>query len=361
MAIKRRHKVMAGFTGIWVLLLGGPLAHGMDQAAEPPKPATSAPWETPKRQQIRDRLVEILKASAGEPSQGERLALEAEPMLAELETTGDPLEVVVNLLSATSPRVAKFVSACRQSPPEVGSTEWMTSQDISEFARSNLLLYGGRALVRQGYFDEAISLLDKVEFNETVDPASYLFFRATAEHQLVKIEDVRATLHRLLSHGQPLPIRFENLARLMQADVAEVKPDTLGHIARQMSDAQRRLDLGRADDHSQQVQREIVEALDRLIDKIEEQQRQQQQQQQQAQSDPSQSPMEETQPGGDLKGEGKVDIRDIGNQAGWGDLPPKERERVMQEIGRDFPAHYRDLIEEYLRRLATDERTEEQP
>ncbi len=361
MAKSRRHKTMAGFTGVWVLVMGGPLALGMEPATEAPQPVSSTPWATPTRQEIREQLVEIMKTSAGDAALGERLALEAEPMLAELETTGDPLEVVVNMLSVTSPRIAKFVSACRQSPPELVSTEWMTSQDVSEFARSNLLLYGGRALVRHGYFDEAIVLLDKVKLDQTVDPASYLFFRATAEHQLVKIDDVRSTLHRLLSHGQPLPVRFENLARLMQADVAEVKPDTLGHIARRMSDAQRRLDLGKADDDSQQVQREIVEALDRLIDKIEEQQRQQQQQQQQAQGDPSANPMEETQPGGDLKGEGKVDIRDIGNQAGWGDLPPKERERVMQEIGRDFPAHYRDLIEEYLRRLATDERSDETP
>lgn len=360
MTQSRRHGLMTGFTGIWILLLGVPLAGAMEQEEASSEPLTTAPWQAPVRQEIRDRLMEVLKAGAVNPQRGEALAVEVEPMLAELESTGDPLEVVVNLLAVTSPRFAQLVSSCRQSPPEVGSIDWLASQDVPEFARSNLLLYAARSLVRHGYFDHALVLLDQVKLDQTVDPASYLFFRAIAEHQLVKIDQARQTLHRLLSHGQPLPTRFENLARLMQADVAEVKPDTLEHIARQMSDAQRRLDLRQADEDSQQVQHEIVEALDRLIDKIEQQQRQQQQQQQ-ARSNPSFSPMEETQPGGDLKGEGKVDIRDIGNQAGWGDLPPKERVRVLQEIGRDFPAHYRDLIEEYLRRLATDEHSEEAP
>ena len=41
-------------------------------------------------------------------------------------------------------------------------------------------------------------------------------------------------------------------------------------------------------------------------------------------------------------------------QSGWGDLPPHEREQALQQIGRDFPAHYRDLIEQYFRELATE-------
>ena len=55
------------------------------------------------------------------------------------------------------------------------------------------------------------------------------------------------------------------------------------------------------------------------------------------------------------KGPGEVTKRNIGSKSGWGDLPPKEREEAMQQIGRDFPAHYRDAIEQYFRRLATEE------
>ena len=55
------------------------------------------------------------------------------------------------------------------------------------------------------------------------------------------------------------------------------------------------------------------------------------------------------------KGPGNVDKKNLGRTAGWGDLPAKEREEALQQIGKDFPAHYRDIIEQYFRRLATEE------
>jgi len=33
-----------------------------------------------------------------------------------------------------------------------------------------------------------------------------------------------------------------------------------------------------------------------------------------------------------------VEKRGIGAESGWGDLPPKEREEVLQQIGREFPS-----------------------
>ena len=56
----------------------------------------------------------------------------------------------------------------------------------------------------------------------------------------------------------------------------------------------------------------------------------------------------------ELKGPGEVDPKDIGKRDGWGNLPPKERQEVMQQIGRELPAHFRETIEEYFKRLAQD-------
>lgn len=36
----------------------------------------------------------------------------------------------------------------------------------------------------------------------------------------------------------------------------------------------------------------------------------------------------------------------------WGELPPKERERIMQSMTEGFPAHYQTVLERYYRRLA---------
>ena len=86
-------------------------------------------------------------------------------------------------------------------------------------------------------------------------------------------------------------------------------------------------------------------------------------QQQQSQSSPSAggqpqgTPMQDSQIA-ELKAPGKVERRDIGRGTGWGNLPEKDREKALQEIGREFPSHYREVIEEYFRRLAAEESAE---
>jgi hypothetical protein len=56
-----------------------------------------------------------------------------------------------------------------------------------------------------------------------------------------------------------------------------------------------------------------------------------------------------------MKGAGKVEPREIGRGSGWGNLPEKDREKALQDIGREFPSHYREIIEEYFRQLAAEE------
>ena len=53
------------------------------------------------------------------------------------------------------------------------------------------------------------------------------------------------------------------------------------------------------------------------------------------------------------KGRGEVKQREFGDTEDWGNLPPREREDALQQIGRDYPAHYREAIEQYFKRLAT--------
>ncbi len=39
--------------------------------------------------------------------------------------------------------------------------------------------------------------------------------------------------------------------------------------------------------------------------------------------------------------------------ANGADLPPHEREEALQQIAREFPPHYREVIEHYFKRLAS--------
>jgi hypothetical protein len=53
-------------------------------------------------------------------------------------------------------------------------------------------------------------------------------------------------------------------------------------------------------------------------------------------------------------GAGDVDRKRIEERDGWGNLPPAERQQALQQISRDLPTHYREAIEAYFRKLATD-------
>ncbi len=55
-------------------------------------------------------------------------------------------------------------------------------------------------------------------------------------------------------------------------------------------------------------------------------------------------------------GPGQVDakrIKELADQ--WGRLPPREREANMRELTRDMPPRYREVIQEYFRRLSTED------
>ncbi len=121
-----------------------------------------------------------------------------------------------------------------------------------------------------------------------------------------------------------------------------------------MEDIRRRLDLGRAGPKVRGVEDGVIASLDKLIDKLEEQQ--------QAAAAAAAAAAKKSGRGGampnaplpdsrpmELKGPGEVAKRDIGDGSGWGNLPPRERDEALQQIGKDFPAHYRDVIEQYFR------------
>ena len=141
----------------------------------------------------------------------------------------------------------------------------------------------------------------------------------------------------------------------MEADIKPLETDSLDEVARLMEDIQRRLQLARAGKRVRKQEDDVVAKLDKMIEELEKQQQQQQQQQQSGGAGGSQSnkPAEDSMP---LGGRGNVDQKKIGDRAGWGDLPPKQREEALQQISKDLPAHFREVIEEYFRKLANESR-----
>jgi hypothetical protein len=215
-------------------------------------------------------------------------------------------------------------------------------------------VYYARWLAQYRLYDEVLTQIDKLKPADVVDPASLLFYQMAAHHQLVQPEEARAALVRLLEREDELPRRFQQVARLVQKDLAGLEDESLDHIARRMRDIRRRLNYGRAGDKVQTVEKGVLDSLDKLIEDLEKKQQQCQQGAASGGSSQSSKPMEDSRPA-ELKAPMQVDRKDIGHQSGWGDLPPKEREQALQQIGREYPAHYRELIEEYFRELAAEQ------
>ncbi|MDO4551237.1 MAG: hypothetical protein Q4C96_08315 [Planctomycetia bacterium] len=239
-------------------------------------------------------------------------------------------------------------------------------------------LFYGISLSRNALYDEADLVLTGLLPEDVIDPAGLLFYRAVVQHQLLQREACVQDLEQLqnslqqaevnpdLSGGispedtenseildMRIPRRYVSMVQIMLHDMESLKDDGLEHISRRMNDIRRRLDFGHAGEKVQKVERGVIESLDEIIEKLEEEQKKQQQQSQSNNTRPQSPPKQAQIMGG--TGPGNVENKKLGTKSGWGNLPEKEREESLQQIGQDFPPHYRDAIEQYFRRLAETE------
>ncbi len=317
-----------------------------------------ATWEMPSWENVRGAARSWIESRADarpDPARLER----ARSLWPAVEPFDDPTTDRLDRFAATmallAPQAASLVAASDR--PETADMAWLKEQASAEDPQLHAVmsLFHGRQLVRHGFFDEGRGLLKDLPVETACDPASLLFHRAACEHWLLDPEAGLATLDRLLEQASVIPVRYERLARLMRSDLQALEDESLDHIARRMRDITRRLDLGQAGPRTQSVQEGVIESLDKLIAKIEEQQQQQNESGgagSGAGGSGGSRPMEDSQIAGG-KGPGEVARKDLEDGGEWGDLPPHEREEALQQIAREFPPHYREVIEHYFKRLAS--------
>ncbi|MDP7020393.1 MAG: hypothetical protein QGG36_31635 [Pirellulaceae bacterium] len=258
----------------------------------------------------------------------------------------DQTAVTISLFDADA---KQLVQACRGEGAKVPSHDFLAQS--TPFVRDNMKLYLGRWMARNELYDEALGQLDELKSDAVVDPATLLFYQGVTNHRLLKKDGCVNALTKLLENEGKLPVRYERLAQLMAADLKPLKVDSPDEISRLMDDVQRRLKLGRAGKRVRTEEEEIIAKLDKIIEKLEEQLKQQQGGGGGGSSSAPSSPLQDSQ-AAQLKGPGDVDQKRTGDKSGWGNLPPEKRRATMQQISREMGAHYRELIEEYFRKLA---------
>lgn len=263
-------------------------------------------------------------------------------------------EIVSRFQDGSNSQLLAMATRLDPSGPDYATIESMPPE-----MRAALRTWIGRELTRARLYDEALPVFAEVDPSLSPDAASLLFYRGACYHALLKAKEALSDLRSLLQHEADIPVRYARTATMMVADIKPLKEDSLDEISRLMTDVTRRLDLGRADEATQEREQEVIDKLTKLIDKIEEQQKQQQQKQQQSgegqgggNGGGQATPMEDSKIAG-ANGQGDVDRKSQSEKSGWGNLPPSERQESLQQISRDLPTHYREAIEAYFRKLAT--------
>jgi tetratricopeptide (TPR) repeat protein len=335
-----------------LLLLGAALT-----AAGDPELAREPSWRLPTAAAVRERAIAWATAAAADRAND--LAKPLAAIWDRPDAAADLVSAAVATVALIDPRVEKIRRAAEVPGGPALPPPWIGSAETADFPRQAVTLWLGRELVRQGRFDEALPLLADLDLATAVDPAGLLFFRGCCQHWLLDRAGAIDSFDQLLERDGEIPVRYARLATVLRADIAAVESGSLDHIARRMRDVRRRLNQGLAGPLTRRVQDGVVESLDKLIEEAEQQRQQQGQAGGGAGGGGSGQggdlqPMDDSQLAGG-RGPGEVRKRDLGSSDGWGNLPPQEREAALQQIGREFPPHYREAIEQYFKRLATGE------
>jgi hypothetical protein len=312
-----------------------------------------ASWTVPTTAEVKARLDDFLKDKT--LNEAERLKIDA--LWPDDAATIDPAELLDRLaasLAIVEPRAVEIVNSCQLEEVRLPPPRFALLDDASapELVRDNLRLLYGRWLAQHHLVDESLEYLKDLAPQKVADPVSLLFYQAVGHHRLLAKEPCLKAVGLLLENEPQLPRRYVSLAKLMEADIKPLKVDSLDEIARLMDDIRRRLDLARAGKVVRDEEEQVIKKLEKMIEELEKQQRQAQQAANGGGAQPS-NPMQDSQ-AAQLKGPGEVDPRSLGKKDGWGNLPPQQRQEVLQQIGRELPAHFRETIEEYFKRLAQD-------
>jgi hypothetical protein len=157
----------------------------------------------------------------------------------------------------------------------------------------------------------------------------------------------------------PVSRRHKDVIHLMAREIKDWKQNDLSDIGRDMGISGDRLQQAKGGKRTQEVQKEIINKIDKFIKDQEEKQKQQAKanskpkngDEQEGKAGSQNGPAQESQIANN-SGQGKVDDKKLRQIAeNWGKLPPQKRAEATQELTRDLPPKYKAMIEEYFKSI----------
>lgn len=315
--------------------------------------ATSAAFGRMPVATLKDRLQQwLVLARTPEPLAKQAMELWSHRDNVESLSAEQTLDLLIDSFAVADKSVQQLVAACHSTGTRQGID--FAGVRSEPFFRDHVSLYHARWLTQHRFYDEALTMLEGLNPENVVDPASLFFYRAVCRLRLLKPVEASDDISLLLNNTLDVPSRFRAVAQMMKEET-RVAAEGLPQVARLMSDVQRRLDLGDAHEPVQRREDEVVAALDKLLEEMEKQKKQQQQ------SADGQGQGQQNQPGqqgaaqSTIKGaaaEGDADRKELTENGSWGMVDKQAEAKARELIRQQFPPNFLDAISKYTRRVA---------
>lgn len=186
----------------------------------------------------------------------------------------------------------------------------------------------------------------------------YCFYNAVNSFSLNQREEAKKWLNYTTNNFNISDKRYIHIAELMSSEIENWKDSDVSDIGRDMKISADRLASSKGDKKTQDVQKQIIDKLDKLIKEKEDAKNGKNGEGDGKESegkgggnDPS-TPKSDSYADGGKSGKGIIDEKKLkGYGEKWGQLPEQERAKIIQEITRDLPPKYKPMIEDYLKSI----------
>lgn len=278
------------------------------------------------------------------------------------------LDRTADSLALGSPEAAAILAGVRKidAPAPPTTPALLTDMKSDAFFRTNVALAFAKAAASKKVYEEALEAINAATPEVAVDPSALYFFKAVAEHATMRKEAASGSIVKLLDDVVDAPDRYKMVATLMFFEMQSWSPDPkdLTNIERLMDNSGRRLELARAGEKTQDIQKKIVFRLDVLIKELENRNKPGQCNGGNCPNggnpggNPGGNTTQPSNPASDSvimggSGAGNVptdkELRNIAEK--WGTLPPEKRAKIIEDINRDLPAKYKPMIDDYFKSL----------
>jgi hypothetical protein len=279
-------------------------------------------------------------------------------------------ELSIESMKKASNHIAEYLKVCdslawRELPygqklvvPQIPLHIHLGESNTTQYLYNSLRMYLALKLVQGRFYSDAIKILEDIKPENCINPSELFIAKAIIYNSLsLHKEGIKSIkdFRELEKTGVTISRRHSELAKLLEYEMKDddKEDDNPQEIAKKMDNARRILGKGDPGKEAQETEDDILKSLEKLIEKIEEQAKKSQQD-----GDSDSESLQSNNPGQDEKimrgkAPGNVDRKEFDQNAnGWGAMPPKDREAALSKIEREFPSHYRDIIESYFREMA---------